>query len=57
MINVRVSVKNYMTEGLVKIIICGILVGVIVGVIIQRKLTNVYTLKIVHAKNIYSVKK
>ena len=41
MMNVDVSVKSYMVDVLVKMIICGILVFVIVSVIKDVKLTNI----------------
>ena len=41
MMNVDVSVKSYMVDVLVKMVICGILVFVIVSVIKDVKLTNI----------------
>ena len=41
MMNVDVSVKSYMVDVLVKMIICGILVFVIVSVIKDVKLTKI----------------
>ena len=41
MMNVDVSVKSYMVDVLVKMIICGILVFVIVSVIKDVKLRNI----------------
>ena len=47
MVNVRVSVTNYIIGVLVKMIICGILVRVITGVVRHVKLTN----KFLHIKD------
>ena len=49
-INVGVSIKSLMVGVLSMMIICGILVHV--SVMSHVKLTNIYILKIVHAKNV-----
>ena len=46
MINVAMSLKNYVIGVLLKMIICGILVHVIANVIGQVRLTNIWILAI-----------
>ena len=53
--NIRVSVKNYVIGFLVKMIICGTLVYLIFIVRRHVKLTNVQILKINHMKMVYLV--
>ena len=53
--NIRVSVKNYVIGFLVKMIICGTLVYLIFIVRRHVKLTNIQILKINHMKMVYLV--
>ena len=52
MVNVGVSLKNYMIGVLVKRLMCGILVRVIASVIRHVKLTNIWILKTDPVKNL-----